>query len=153
MSDQQNNSLSCYIIPGQDFDCIIPQSCVADVVAQPEVMRLEKASAGWIVGHCLWQHQRLSVLQLDKLLNAKQDSEVKNAMLVVLTPIADSARLVYSSLLCDGDVKQIEIDSTAVFTDTPEGLDRRYVEKAVLFQDETYIIPKLPALAVAFSYI
>lgn len=153
MSETKNNTLSCYIIPGQDFDCIIPQSCVADVVVQPEITRLEKASAGWIIGHSLWQHQRLSVLQLDKLLNAKLDTSVKRPMLAILTPIAGSARLVYSALLCDGDVKQIDIDSSATFIDTPEGLDRRYIEKAVEFQGETYLIPKLPALAVAFSYI
>lgn len=153
MSDQQNNTLSCYIIPGQDFDCIVPKSCVADVVAEPELMRLQKATAGWIIGHCLWQHQRLSVLQLDKLLNAKLDAAVKNAKLVVLTPIAGSARLVYSALLCDGDIKQIDIDESASFADTPADLDRRYIEKAIEFQGETYLIPKLPALAVAFSYI
>ena len=72
--------------------------------------------------------------------------------LVVLNPIPGAARKVYTSLVCDGEIEEIEIDGSAVFEEVPEGLDKRYIEAIVMLDEVKYLVPKLDALGVAFSY-
>ena len=71
---------------------------------------------------------------------------------MVLNPIPDAVRKAYSGLLCFGGVQRVSVDSEISFGDIPDNLDKRYVDAVVQSKNQQFIIPKLAALGVAFSY-
>jgi len=64
-----------------------------------------------------------------------------------------AARMAYAGLICFGKLDQIKVDSQAEFAELSDNMDRRYVEKVVKIDKKGYVIPKLSALAVAFTYM
>lgn len=147
------DKLDCYILPSAPLPLILPVECVAEVLAEPEVEPLEEARANWMRGHVNWRNQRLPVMSYASLQDDQLDeSKQKQPLLVVLNPIPSAARKVYSALLCFGSVKQLAVDTSVVAAELPETLDKRYVESVVSVGDSDFIVPKLGALGVAFSY-
>lgn len=134
------------------------------MVAKPLIEGLESAPAQWMQGHVNWRNQRLPVMDFGGLhtfaasADGKKDKSDKKTkassdeLLVVLNPIPGAARKAYSALLCRGDVQQVSLEPNLNFTDLPEGVDKRYVEAVIEIDQQTFIVPKLTAIAVAFSY-
>jgi len=150
MSEQKIN---CYILPSKPSPLLLPVECVAEVVAQPVIEKMDSAPASWMQGHVNWRNQRLPVMSYSGLHNAElADSDKQNPLLVVLNPIPNAARKAYSSLLCYGDVKQIAVIPDMGFGEVPQGSDRRYIESVITIGEQDFIVPKLTALGVAFSY-
>lgn len=150
MSDQK---IECYIIPSVPMPLILPVECVAEIVPKPAVDALNDATSSWMKGHVSWRGQRLPVLSFSSLQDASIDeSRKKKPHVVVLNPIPHSARKVYSGLLCFGDIQQVEVDPTLAFSQLDEEIDLQYIDGIVSIAKTNMIIPKLPALGVAFSY-
>jgi len=148
-----DKTLQCYAIPGQPLSILLPIECVAEVVANPDIVARKDAPVNWMHGQVNWQNQLVSVMSYSALHDTKLDeSKKRKPHLVVLNPIPDAARKAYTSLICYGDIKELTIDSAAVYQEIPDDLDRRYVEAVVGIGDDSYVIPKLDALGVAFSY-
>lgn len=146
-------SLDCYILPSSPLPLMLPVECVSEIVAKPMIDRISKAPASWMQGHVNWRNQRLPVLSYASLHDAELDeSDFKKPILVVLNPIPNAARKTYSGLMCYGDVKRIAVEPNMVFSELPEGLDKRYIEAVVKVGKSDFVIPKLVALGVAFSY-
>lgn len=146
-------NLDCYIIPSSPLPLLLPVECVSEVVAKPLVEKLSDAPASWMQGHVNWRTQRLPVLSYAGLHDPEADeTNQKKPILVILNPIPNAARKTYSGLMCYGDVKRITVEPNLVYTDLPEGLDKRYVEAIVKVGKSDFIVPKLVALGVAFSY-
>jgi len=95
MSEQKIN---CYILPSKPSPLLLPVECVAEVVAQPVIEKMDSAP------------------------------------------------------LCYGDVKQIAVIPDMGFGEVPQGSDRRYIESVITIGEQDFIVPKLTALGVAFSY-
>ncbi len=143
---------------------MLPIECVAEVVAKPVIEGLESAPAQWMQGHVNWRNQRLPVMDFgglhafatptdsNKEKAKKEEKETGNELLVVLNPIPGAARKAYSALLCHGDVQQVSIEPNLSFADAPDGVDRRYVDAVIEIDEQAFIVPKLTAIAVAFSY-
>ena len=150
MSDQK---IDCYIIPSAPLPMILPIECVAEIAAKPELKELSNAPAKWMKGHANWRNQRIPVLSYSLLLDASIDeSRKKKAHLVVLNPIPHAARKAYSGLMCYGDIKQITVEPNMDFADKEGKIDRRYVDGIIKIGKKEFIVPKLAALGVAFSY-
>lgn len=156
MSDQ---TLDCYILPTLPNPLLLPMECVAEIVSEPVIESLAKAPAKWMQGHVAWRNQRLPVMDFSGLhaFAASEDDkpEAKQAgtrLLVVLNPIPGAARKAYSALVCHGDVQQITVEPNLEFIDAPENVDKRYVDGVVTIEDKAFIVPKLTAIAVAFTY-
>lgn len=155
-----SQTLDCYILPTAPRPLLLPMECVAEIVAQPVVDGLETAPAKWMQGHVNWRNQRLPVMDFSGLHTfASSDDEEqqdsasgKEELLVVLNPIPGAARKAYSALLCHGDVQQISVEPNLEFADMPEGVDKRYAEQAIDIEGQTFLVPKLTAIAVAFTY-
>jgi chemosensory pili system protein ChpC len=148
-------SLDCYILPSVNMPLLLPVEAVSEVVAKPEIETLEKAPASWMKGHVNWRNQRLPVLSYPGLHDAKlkdKDASAQDALLVVLNPIPNAARKTYSGLFCHGEVKRIEVEPNLEFGEIPDNMDKRYIEAIVKVGDTEFVIPKLVALGVAFSY-
>jgi len=148
-------TLDCYILPSATAPLLLPVEAISEVVAKPEIEMLENAPASWMKGHVNWRNQRLPVLSYDGLHDAKRkdkSAKAKDALLVVLNPIPNAARKTYSGLFCHGEVKRITVEPNLEFAEMPEGMDKRYVEALVKIGDTEFVIPKLVALGVAFSY-
>lgn len=146
-------TLDCYILPSSPLPLMLPVECVSEIVAKPLVEKLSSAPASWMQGHVNWQTQRLPVLSYGGLHDPELDeSNQKKPILVVLNPIPNAARKTYSGLMCYGDVKRITVEPNMAFSDLPEGLDKRYVEAVVRVGKSDFVVPKLVALGVAFSY-
>jgi len=150
MSEQK---LDCYILPSTPKPLLIPQECVAEVVAKPVIEKLGSAPASWMQGHVNWRNQRLPVLSFGGLHDPELDeSKKRKPLLVVLNPIPGAARKAYSALLCYGDAKKVTVEPDMEFGDMLSGGDRRYVEAVIKLGGKEFIVPKLTALGVAFSY-
>lgn len=157
MSSQK---LDCYILPSTPKPLLLPIECVAEVVAKPVVEDLTTAPAPWMQGHVNWRNQRLPVMNYDGLHTfASPEGEETEAieskgseLLVVLNPIPGAARKAYSALLCRGDVQQITVEPNLEFVAMPEGADKRYVDGVIDIEGQQFIVPKLTAIAVAFTY-
>ncbi len=156
-----SEKLDCYILPANPKPLLLPVECVAEVVAKPIVEELETAPAQWMQGHVNWRNQRLPVMDYSGLHalaggNKEQEKGKKSTkgddLLVVLNPIPGAARKAYSALLCHGDVQQISVEPNLEFGETPDGTDKRYVESIIDIEGESFIVPKLTAVAVAFTY-
>ncbi|GHA11620.1 hypothetical protein GCM10008090_21740 [Arenicella chitinivorans] len=148
-----SQSLDCYIIPSEPKPILLPVECVAEVVAQPVIDKLEKAPAKWMQGHVNWKGQRLPVMSYAGLLGTASDGKERpDPHLVVLNPIPNAARKAYSSLLCFGDIKRVTVEPNLEFGAPPQGGDRRYVEAVIKLGDKEFVVPKLTALSVAFAY-
>ena len=150
MSDKK---IDCYIIPSVPLPVILPIECVAEIAAKPVIEPLEEAPSKWMQGHANWHNQRIPVLSYASL----QDSEIDESRktqphIVVLKPIPNAARKAYSALLCYGEIQQVTVEPGVEAAEIPEGMDRRYVESLVQLGEQTFIIPKLSSLGVAFSY-
>lgn len=148
-------TLDCYILPSVNMPLLLPVETISEVVAKPEVEMLENAPASWMRGHVNWRTQRLPVLSYDGLHDAafkSKSDQADDSLLVVLNPIPNAARKTYSGLHCHGEVKQITVEPNMEFGEVPEDMDKRYVEAVVKIGDTNFIIPKLVALGVAFSY-
>jgi len=148
-------TLDCYILPSVNMPLLLPVETISEVVAKPQVEKLENAPASWMQGHVNWRTQRLPVLSYDGLHDAKfkpKSANANDSLLVVLNPIPNAARKTYSGLHCHGEVKSISVEPNLEFGDVPENMDKRYVEAIVKIGDTDFIIPKLVALGVAFSY-
>lgn len=150
MSDQ---TIDCYIIPSAPAPLLMPVECIAEVTVKPLIEELSDASASWMIGHVNWRTQRLPVMSYETL----HDPDFKSngqaePHLVVLNPIPNAARKAYSGLLCHGEVKQITVDTTLDFSDLDGDIDRRYIDGMVKIGKDDYVVPKLAALGVAFSY-
>lgn len=146
-------TIDCYILPCSPLRLLLPTDCIADVVANPELLEADVLPASWMRGHVNWKNQRLPVLSYLALHNSTAEpEEQQNAHLVVLNPIPHAARKTYSGLLCYGDIEQVSLSSNMQFGEIPEPLDRRYIEAIIEANEEQFVIPKLPALGVAFSY-
>ena len=147
------DTIDCYILPSAPLPLLLPTDCIADVVAEPQIVPLKSGSADWMKGHTTWSNQRLSVISYDGLLGEDQKiPEGKQANLVVLNPIPEAIRKAYSGIVCNGDIQEVSLDSDIQLVDLPDGVDKRYVEGTIQASDQTFIVPKLAALAVAFSY-
>ncbi|GAA6136681.1 hypothetical protein NBRC116583_04280 [Arenicella sp. 4NH20-0111] len=157
MSSQK---LDCYILPSSPNPLLLPIECVAEVVAKPVIENLTKAPAQWMQGHVNWRNQRLPVMDYEGLHTFASPDEEKTVteksagdeLLVVLNPIPGAARKAYSALLCRGNVQQISVEPNLEFADMPEGLDKRYVDGVIDIESQQFIVPKLTAIAVAFTY-
>ncbi len=157
-----SQTLDCYILPTAPRPLLLPLECVAEVVAKPIIEGLETAPAKWMQGHVNWRNQRLPVMDFGGLhafaagkTNEQEasDEEADNdELLVVLNPIPGAARKAYSALLCRGVVQQISVEPNLSFADTPDGVDKRYVDAIIDIEGQSFIVPKLTAIAVAFSY-
>lgn len=159
-----SQTLDCYILPTAPKPLLLPSECVAEVVAKPEIEGLETAPAKWMQGHVNWRNQRLPVMDFGGLHtfaasgDGKKDDTKSQApeggteLLVVLNPIPGAARKAYSALLCKGDVQQVSIEPNLSFAELPEGVDKRYVDAVIEIDEQLFIVPKLTAIAVAFSY-
>jgi len=148
-------TLDCYILPSAKIPLLLPVETISEVVAKPEIEMLTKAPASWMKGHVNWRNQRLPVVAYDGLHDAKLKTKSVSAddsLLVVLNPIPNAARKTYSGLLCHGDVKKITVEPNMEFGDVPEGMDKRYIEAVIEIGGTAFIVPKLVALGVAFSY-
>lgn len=154
MSDQKlSETLKCYVIPALPLPLLLPIECVAQVVEKPNVEKLSKGGAEWMVGHVSWNNQRIPVMNYSSLQNAKLDAAAKlDEALVVLNPVPSAARKAFSGILCNGSVTQIDVDAEVALSNAPESVDNRYVEKVVELAGELYIVPRLAAISVAFSY-
>lgn len=145
--------LDCYILPSTPMPLLLPVECVAEVVAKPEIDKLEAAAASWMRGHVNWQNQRLPVMSYAGLLDTELDeSRKRKPLLVVLNPIPNAARKAYSGLICYGEVKRITVEPDLEFGDLPTNADKRYVDAIIKLGKKEFIVPKLAALSVAFSY-
>lgn len=148
-----NKSIICYAIPSLPLPLLLPVECVAAVVKDPQIDVMTEAPAKWMRGHATWNNQRLPILSYAGLHDEGYDeSQELSASMVVLNPIPNAVRKAYSGLLCHGELKQIGIDDGSAYIETPENMDKRYVEAVIDFEGISYIIPKLAALEVAFSY-
>ncbi len=156
-----SQTLDCYILPTQPHPLLLPIECVAEVVAKPIIESLETAPAQWMQGHVNWRNQRLPVMKFsglhtfastDKQAASAEDDSGKDQILVVLNPIPGAARKAYSALLCEGDVQQISVEPNLNFIELPDGLDKRYVDGIIEIEGRPFVVPKLTAIAVAFTY-
>jgi len=146
-------TLNCYIVPSFPTSLMLPVECVAEVGGKPEIEALENAPAKWMQGHVNWRNQRLPVISFDSLLDSDLDqSDKSNPILVVLNPIPNAARKAYSGMLCHGDVQKVTVEPDMEFGDSPSGGDRRYVEAVIKVGESDFVVPRLTALGVAFSY-
>jgi len=148
-------TLDCYILPSAHTPLLLPVETVSEVVAKPEIEMLENAPASWMKGHVNWRTQRLPVLSYDGLHDAKhkdKNANAADALLVVLNPIPNAARKTYSGLFCHGEVKRITVEPNMEFSDVSDHMDKRYVEAIVKIGETEFVVPKLVALGVAFSY-
>ena len=132
---------------------LLPVECVAEIAAKPAVEPLNDAPANWMKGHVNWRNQRLPVLSYSSLQDTSIDeSRKKKPHLVVLNPIPHSARKAYSGLLCYGDIQQVTVDSNLQYAELDGEIDRRYIDGVVVIGKKNFIVPKLAALGVAFTY-
>ena len=148
-------TLACYILPTLPLPLLLPRDCVAQVVSEPQLQYLDNPPASWMKGHVNWRNQRLPVLSYPSLHDAKfKDKSVsaEDALLVVLNPIPNAARKTYAGLFCHGEVKRITVEPSLEFGEMPENADKRYVEAVVKIGGSEFLVPKLVALGVAFSY-
>jgi len=149
----RRTTLDCYIIPAKPLNMLLPVACIAEILADPAIEPLSNAKANWTEGHVTWRNQRLPVLNYSALLEQKIDeSEKAKPRLVVLNPIPNAARKAYAGLLCYGDVQRILIQANIEFSEAPKSLDKRYLDGVVAIDEQQFIVPKLAALGVAFSY-
>lgn len=147
------NSLDCYILPAQPLPLLLPKECVAEVLEKPEISISEGAPANWMKGHVTWQNQRISVLSYSALHDRELDeSKKRKPILVILNPIPDATRKAFAGILTYGTVAEVSVDDSIESAEMPSDVDRRYVEATVSIGKKNYIIPKLAALGVAFSY-
>lgn len=145
--------MDCYQLPATPAPLLLPEECVADVVAKPAIIPLEEARANWMRGHVNWRNQLLPVLSFSALNNSQLDeSKKRKPHLIVLNPIPGAVRKAFAGIICYGDVSKIKLDDSATYVDFPEGVDKRYTEAAFSFSKQQFLVPKLAALAVAFSY-
>ena len=72
--------------------------------------------------------------------------------LVVLNPIPNAARKSYSGLICYGDIQEVTLSTDLEFVDLPESVDKRYVDATIKVGEQSFLVPKLAALGVAFTY-
>jgi hypothetical protein len=150
MSEQ---TIDCFILPSEPLPLLLPKECVASVMAKPEIDAMVKAPASWMRGHVNWENQRLPVLSYPALHNPESDeSKKRKPHLVVLNPIPNAARKTYSGLICYGDIQEVTLSPDLEFVDLPESVDKRYVDAIIKVGEKDFIIPKLAALGVAFSY-
>ena len=148
-----DKKLQCYVIPGQPLPLLLPIECVAELVSKPDIVAREDAPVNWMRGQVNWQNQFVPVMSYSALHDAKLDeSKKRKPQLVVLNPIPAAARKAHTSLICYGDIKELAIDGSAVYQEIPDNLDRRYVEAVVGIGNDSFVVPKLDALGVAFSY-
>jgi hypothetical protein len=147
------NTLDCYVLPAAPLPLLLPKECVAEIVKNPAILKLDAARANWMKGHVTWDNQHISVLSYSALHDAELDeSNKRNPVLVVLNPIPDAARKAFVGLLCFGKVEEIAVNENIAQLDLPENVDRRYIEAAVSIGKIKYLIPKLAAVGVALSY-
>ena len=150
MSEQ---SLDCYILPSSPTPMLLPKECIAGVVAKPQITAIDEAPASWMKGHVNWENQRLPVLSFAALHSPELDeSKKRKPVLVVLNPIPNAARKTYSGLICYGDVQEVTLEPNLEFSELPKDVDRRYVDAVIKIGNKDFMIPKLAALGVAFSY-
>ncbi len=156
-----SQNIDCYILPTAPRPLILPKECVAEIVAQPIIESLETAPAKWMQGHVAWRNQRLPVMDFSGLhtfASAEQSEKKRKAssagdkLLVVLNPIPGAARKAYSALVCQGDVQQVVLEPNLEFAEMPDGVDKRYVDGVIDIEGQSFIVPKLTAIAVAFTY-
>ena len=154
-----SQTLECYILPTLPNPMLLPLECVAEIVSEPVVESLDSAPAKWMQGHVAWRNQRLPVMDYSGLhaLAASDDTATNSKqtgtrLLVVLNPIPGAARKAYSALLCHGDVQQITVEPNLEFADMPENIDKRYVDGVIDIEGKAFLVPKLTAIAVAFTY-
>lgn len=145
--------LECYVLPTKPLPLILPVESIAEIVAKPVIEPLTETRANWMLGHAKWRNQRLPVMSYGGLHDPKlDDSKKRNPVLVVLNPIPNAARKAYSAILCHGEVEQLAVQPDMDFGDVPAKVDRRYIEAVIKSGETDYIVPKLDALGVAFSY-
>lgn len=146
-------TISCYVFPALPAPLLLPVECIAAVVTNPKIVPLKQSTTNWMHGHITWENQRVPVLSYSGLHDSSLNETKKTKpQVVVLNPIPDATRKAFAGLLCFGAIKQVNIDPTAINGELPEGMDRRYVDAVIMKGKKQYIIPKLSALGVAFTY-
>lgn len=147
------STLDCYVIPSTPAALLLPKECVAAVIAKPNIDALSEARANWMRGYVTWENQRIPVMSYAALHDATLDeSSKRKPHLIVLNPIPDATRKAHTGLICYGEPKIISVSSDINEGQAPEKTDRRYLETVVEFDGASYLVPRLAALAVAFSY-
>lgn len=148
-----NSTMQCYAIPATPQALLLPTECVAAIIEKPTIDALNEARANWMRGYVTWENQRVPVMSFSALHDANLDeSRKRKPFLIVLNPIPEAARKAYTGIMCFGEPQLVDVDASLSNTELPDKVDRRYIETAVSFAGQNYLIPRLAALGVAFSY-
>lgn len=147
-----DKTIECCVIPSTPVPLVLPKESIAEVINTPTIEVLEDARAGWMKGYVNWQNQRLQVMSYAALQDPNIKETTQNSTVIVLNPIPGAARKAYCALICSGDTETISVDESCVAVPTPKGLDKRYIESTMEFKGMTYVVPRLSAISVAFSY-
>lgn len=145
-------TLSCIKIESTPHSLILPSECVAHIVHEPEVLSDAGQQAKWMAGYALWNGQEIPLLCFENLVSESFDRPDLKPKVIILNPIPKAPRKTYGALLCFGEIGEITLPSSIKDAPLPAEIDRRYCESAFEHDGNVYIIPRLTALGVAFSY-
>ena len=149
---KKENKVQCLLIPAEPAAILLPAVSVVEVVANPVCEEVPTDWPAWRLGYAEWRNQRISIISFDALHTGETQEQSAKSKLVVLNPTVDSIRKSYTGLVCNGDVKPIEIDENVAAVAIPDDMDKRYVTMALKIGKKDVVIPDLKALGVVFAY-
>ncbi|ANB01977.1 chemotaxis protein CheW [Ectothiorhodospira sp. BSL-9] len=101
MSDQQPDSVNCFIISLQEQNLLLPQSVAVEVVTQ-QVVRGVPGAPAWLRGVFDWRQAQVPIVSLDTLLQVPEERQTRINRFVVLHGVERHAGLDYYGLQVRG---------------------------------------------------
>ncbi|MEO8748321.1 MAG: chemotaxis protein CheW [Rhodanobacter sp.] len=101
MSDALPREIRCVLIPAGSLRLLLPNSLIAEVIAQPPVEPLHGAPA-WVFGSISWRGQQVPLVSFTQLVGAGDRDATLSIRVAVLRTLGGDPRLPFVALITQG---------------------------------------------------
>ena len=101
MSDSLPREVRCVLIPAGTLRLLLPNSLIAEVIAQPPVEPLHEAPA-WVFGSISWRGHHVPLISFTQLVGAGDKEATLSIRVAVIKTLGGDPRLPFIALITQG---------------------------------------------------
>jgi len=140
------------LVPLQQYYLLLPNSTIAEVLPMPRALSINNEQSDHHLGHCEWRDQKISVIDLEKLLGKKIEEENDAHKLCILNGINTDAGINFYALPCNGVPQLITLDQSALEIITDES-SSEYLQYQIKIGTKIALIPNLDKIEETISQL
>jgi len=142
VSASLSREIHCVLIPAGSLRLLLPNSLIAEVVAQPPVQPL-RGKPAWVLGSITWRGQQVPLVSYTQLVGAVDRDTTQSVRVAVLRTLGGDPRLPFVALMTQGFPRLTALNPDLIVP-VDDGASLPTGERArALVGDDVAVIPDL----------